>query len=146
MMKYKGYLAKVEFDDEAMLLHGEVVGTRDVITFQGRSATEIEAEFHRSVDTYLAQCARRKVAPEKPFSGQVLVRMPPDLHRDVSGIARDAGLSVNSWVVQTLAHALAPTPELSQPRDRDTRAASPGTKSGPQAVLAGRPVRSRKRT
>ena len=37
MMEYKGYIARVEFDDEADILHGEVINTRDVITFQGIS-------------------------------------------------------------------------------------------------------------
>ena len=36
MMKYKGYVGKVEFDDEAGIFHGEVLDTRDVITFQGK--------------------------------------------------------------------------------------------------------------
>jgi len=35
MMEYKGYIGKVEFDDEAEIFHGEVINTRDVITFQG---------------------------------------------------------------------------------------------------------------
>ena len=36
MMQHKGYTGKVEFDDEAEIFHGEVIGLRDVITFQGR--------------------------------------------------------------------------------------------------------------
>lgn len=133
MMKYKGYMATVEFDDEGMLLHGEVVGTRDVITFQGRSVEEIKEQFHKSVDAYLALCTRKKTAPEKPFSGQVLVRMPPDLHRDLSGIARDAGISVNSWVVQTLEHAMAPLPQEPPVRPRAGAGSSSGTKPSPRA-------------
>ena len=35
MMKYKGYLGYVVYDDEAKLFHGDVIGLRDVITFQG---------------------------------------------------------------------------------------------------------------
>ena len=35
MMQYKGYRAAVTFDDAANVFHGEVVGTRDVITFEG---------------------------------------------------------------------------------------------------------------
>lgn len=35
MMVHKGYIGKVEFDDEAGVFHGEVVNTRDFITFQG---------------------------------------------------------------------------------------------------------------
>jgi len=35
MMEYKGYIAKVEFDVEAGIIRGDVINTRDVITFQG---------------------------------------------------------------------------------------------------------------
>ncbi len=59
MMEYKGYLGKVEFDDEASLFHGEVVNTRDVITFQGKSVAELRKVFRVSVDDYLAFCAGR---------------------------------------------------------------------------------------
>ena len=37
VMEYKGYVGKVEFDDDAEIFHGEVLDTRDVITFQGKS-------------------------------------------------------------------------------------------------------------
>ena len=37
MMQYKGYTGKVEFDDEAEIFHGEVIGLRDVITCQTTS-------------------------------------------------------------------------------------------------------------
>ena len=40
-MEYQGYVGKVEFDDEAGIFHGEVLDTRDVITFQGRSVDEL---------------------------------------------------------------------------------------------------------
>jgi len=53
MMTYKGYTATVEFDDEAMVFSGEVVGIRDVITFQGKSVEELETAFRDSVDDYL---------------------------------------------------------------------------------------------
>jgi predicted HicB family RNase H-like nuclease len=38
MMEYKGCVGKVEFDDEAGILHREVLGTRDVIPSQGNSS------------------------------------------------------------------------------------------------------------
>jgi predicted HicB family RNase H-like nuclease len=53
MLKYKGYLGRPEFDDEAGLFHGEVVGPKDVITFQSRSAAKIEQAFRDSIDDYL---------------------------------------------------------------------------------------------
>lgn len=53
MMKYKGYIAKVEYDSDAKLFHGEVIGLKDTITFQGTNPEELEREFKKSVDVYL---------------------------------------------------------------------------------------------
>jgi predicted HicB family RNase H-like nuclease len=56
MLKYKGYTGRVEYDDEAKIFHGEILDTKDVITFQGTSVDEIEKAFRGSVDDYLAFC------------------------------------------------------------------------------------------
>ncbi len=45
MMEYKGYFAKVEFDDEANIFHGEVINLRDVITFEGETVDELRTAF-----------------------------------------------------------------------------------------------------
>jgi predicted HicB family RNase H-like nuclease len=76
MMEYKGYIGKVEFDDEAGILNGEVLNIRDVITFEGTSVEEIYQPFRDSVDDYLDFCARRGESPEKPFSGKFVARLP----------------------------------------------------------------------
>ena len=73
MIEYKGYIAKVEFDDEAEVFHGEVINLRDVITFEGESVAELKQAFHDSVEDYLAFCAERGEEPEKPFSGKFSV-------------------------------------------------------------------------
>lgn len=105
MMTYKGYEAVVEFDDEAELFHGEVANLRDVITFQGTSVVELKAAFKDSVEDYLAFCKERGEEPEKPFSGQILVRANPALHKAMFIAARRAGVSLNKWVTATLERA-----------------------------------------
>ena len=102
MLKYKGYTAKVEFDGKAGVLHGEVIGTRDVITFQADSVETVIAEFRASVDDYLDFCAERGEKLEKPLSGQFLVRATPELHRRVHFAANASGLSVNAWLTKAL--------------------------------------------
>ena len=102
MMEYKGYIGKVEFDDEAEIFHGEVINTRDVITFQGTTVDEIKQAFRDSVDDYLDFCLQLGHEPEKPFTGKFMVRIPPDLHRRIYTSARSAGKSLNSWVVEQL--------------------------------------------
>ena len=105
-MEYKGYIGKVEFDDEASLFHGEVANMRDVITFQGKSVAELRKAFRESVDDYLAFCAERGEQPEKPFSGQFVTRVSPELHRQVNLAASVAGKSLNAWVAEQLERAI----------------------------------------
>jgi predicted HicB family RNase H-like nuclease len=55
-MEYKGYIGQFEFDAQAGIFHGEVVSTRDVITFQGQTMTELRRAFYDSVNDYLDFC------------------------------------------------------------------------------------------
>jgi predicted HicB family RNase H-like nuclease len=105
-MHYKGYEAVIEYHEDADLFHGEVINLRDVITFQGASASELKEALAGSVDDYLAFCAERGEEPEKPFSGQFVVRTEPVLHKAISSAARRAGVSLNKWVVTTLERSL----------------------------------------
>jgi predicted HicB family RNase H-like nuclease len=103
VMRFKSYVARVEYDGEADLFHGEVINLRDVITFQGKSVRELRKAFRDSVADYLAFCKERGEDPEKPFSGKVLVRLPHELHRDLSHAAAAKGKSLNAWIVERLA-------------------------------------------
>ena len=107
MMEYKGYIGKVEFDDEAEIFQGEVINTRDVITFQGTTVAEIKQAFHDSVEDYLDFCAQLGHEPEKTFTGKFMVRIPPELHRRIYSSARVAGKSMNAWVVEQLKQSTA---------------------------------------
>jgi predicted HicB family RNase H-like nuclease len=102
MLRYKGYYASVEFDEDGGVLHGEVMNTRDVITFQADTAANVVSEFHASVDDYLDFCAKRAERPEKPLSGKFLVRATPELHKRLHFAASAAGMSLNSWLLKTL--------------------------------------------
>jgi len=107
MMRYKGYVGKVEYDPDAKILHGEVVGIRDVVTFQAESTKGIEKAFRDSVDDYLAFCRERREDPDKPFSGQFVVRVDSELHRQLSSIAQATGKSLNAIVVEYLSREVA---------------------------------------
>ena len=106
MMEYKGYIGKVEIDDEVGILYGEVINVRDVITFEGTSVEEIQQAFHESVDDYLEFCAQRGESPEKPFSGKFVVRLPAELHRKAYIQAKLKDKSLNSWITEVLQSVL----------------------------------------
>ena len=106
-MRYKGYEAIVDFDEADRVLHGRTLGTRDVISFEADSAHEIERAFHEAVDDYLEQCAETGREPDRSFSGRLILRMEPALHRDVYLEAAREGTSLNAWIVESLASLVA---------------------------------------
>jgi predicted HicB family RNase H-like nuclease len=101
-MKYKGYVGTVEFDEDSGVLFGQVIGLRDVITFQGESVAEVIQAFHDSVDDYLEFCEVRGESPEKPYSGQFVVRLNSRLHRELANAALARKTSLNALVETTL--------------------------------------------
>ncbi len=101
-MTYKGYTGVVEFDEDARIFHGEVVGLKDVITFQGKSVSELETALTESIDFYLDWCAERGKNPEKPFSGKFLVRTDPEVHGKAVVAAARIGMSLNKYVEKAI--------------------------------------------
>ena len=106
MMKYKGYYGQVTYDDEAKIFHGELVGIRAVITFQGTTVEEIETAFKDSIDDYLDWCKKRRKAPEKPFSGKLNLRMKRDLHAKLASLAHQQKASLNTFINDCLSKAV----------------------------------------
>ena len=118
MMEYQGYIGVVEFDDKAKIFHGEVINTRDVITFQGTSVEEIENAFRGSIEDYLEWCKKDGVNPEKPYSGKFNLRLSPELHKEVAVTAKKLKISraaVDYYLVEK--HNL---------REPSTRTGNPG--------------------
>lgn len=110
-MEYKNYVGHVIFDDEENIFHGEVINTRDVITFQGQSVKEVREAFKGSIDEYLIWCEERQKTPDKPFSGKFVVRIAPSLHRSIAISAKQEGKSLNRWIEE---HLLASMPISSE--------------------------------
>ncbi len=102
MLKYKGYTGFVVYDDEARIFHGDVVGLRAVITFQGSTVDEIEQSFKDSVDDYLDWCKARKKEPETPTSGKFNLRLPPELYVKIAAQAAQQHMSMNTYIINKL--------------------------------------------
>ena len=101
-MTHEGYVARIELDEEASLFHGEVINTRDVLTFQGRTLDELKAAFADTIADYIEWCGERGKQPERPYSGNFTVRLSPELHRRIATAAAREGKSVNAFVAETL--------------------------------------------
>jgi len=107
MMEYKGYLGTVEYDAEAKIFHGDIINTRDVITFQGTTVNEIDRAFKESINDYIAWCKEEGAEPEKPYSGKFNVRLSPELHRQIAILAKKKRVSLNSFVEKAITDEIA---------------------------------------
>lgn len=107
MIEYKGYIGEVNFDPVARIFHGEIINTRDVITFQGKTVDELERAFQESIDNYLEWCKADGVSPDKPYSGRFNLRISPELHKEVAITAKIRKMSINKFVEKAIVDELA---------------------------------------
>lgn len=106
-MTYRGYHARVSYDDDDGIFFGQIAGIRDGIGFHGDSVADLRAAFHEAVDDYMATCAKIGKAPDKPYSGKVMLRLPPELHAKVALAAELQGKSINQLGEEALRQAVA---------------------------------------
>ena len=99
---YKGYTGSIEYSKEDGLLYGKVLGIRGLISYEGITGKDLEADFIDAIDTYIADCKNENVTPEKPFKGSFNVRISPKLHRKAALLAMEERISLNSFVAESI--------------------------------------------
>jgi len=105
-MSYKGYTARIEFDGRDNIFVGHIMGTKVMISFHAETVSDLRKEFEISIESYLADCAEQGVNPEKPSSGKILLRIPPEIHGKAMHRAVEAGKSLNQWASEVLTIAV----------------------------------------
>ncbi len=101
-MTYKGYLGSVAFSEKDNVFFGKIEGINGLVNFEGESVQELTNAFHKAVDDYLAYCEDEGIAPDKSYTGVLNVRLTPAIHRQVAILARQAGLTLNDYIKETL--------------------------------------------
>ncbi len=104
-MTFKEYAARIEYSDEDGCFVGHIAGIKDVIGFHAETVKELRAAFEEAVDDYLTTCAELGRAPQKPYSGKLMLRVPPEVHARAAMMAQAHGVSINQWASDVLAHA-----------------------------------------
>ena len=98
-LKYKGYTGCVEFSAADNCLHGKVLGmTKDSITYEGETVNELKTDFQNAVDSYIEGCQDLGIAPRKPYSGVLNIRIPSEIHEKVALLAMQQGMTVNALI------------------------------------------------
>ena len=104
-MTYRGCLARVEYDARDEIFVGRVLGIADRITFHGATVGTLRRNFRAAIDHLLADCAAQGRAPQKPYSGKILLRVAPEVHARAAMTAEAQGKSLNQWAAEILARA-----------------------------------------
>ena len=68
MLEYKGYVGQIAYDDIAEVLYARVINSSPYSVAEAE-ATDVEGvkrEFRKSIDLYLASCAKDGVEPLPP--------------------------------------------------------------------------------
>ena len=105
-MKYRGYTARIDYDDRDHIFVGDIVGMSERLAFHGASVDELRGDFEFAVDHYLAACAAAGQKPERQASGRLLMRLPPDIHANAAAAAAAEGKSLNQWITEVLSARL----------------------------------------
>lgn len=105
-MTYKGYTARVELDERDAIFVGRLLGITDVIGFHGDTVADLRAAFEEAVEDYLDTCTKLGKVPLKPASGNLMLRIPPEVHAKAQITAQARGKSLNQWASEVLAEAV----------------------------------------
>jgi predicted HicB family RNase H-like nuclease len=101
-LTHDGYLAELEIDEGAGVIHGRVINARAVLTFEGETLAELKGAFADTIAGYREWCKERGAEPEKPYSGTLSLRIAPGLHRRVAEQAAKVGESINQFIAERL--------------------------------------------
>lgn len=104
-MNYKGYSARIEYDDADEIFFGRIVGITDGVSFHADTVKDLKAAFHEAVNDYIQTCAAIGKKPQKSYSGQLMLRVSPEVHAAAARAAELSGKSLNAWGEEALKKA-----------------------------------------
>lgn len=104
-LTYQGYTARIEFDDRDNLLVGRLLGIKDLVGFHADNVADLRLAFEEAVDDYLEACEKVGKSPEKPYSGKLMLRVPPEVHAHAALMAEVHGKSLDQWAAEVLGNA-----------------------------------------
>ncbi|ATU91509.1 type II toxin-antitoxin system HicB family antitoxin [Phyllobacterium zundukense] len=102
VMHYKDYTARIEYDDEDEIFFGKIADISDGVGFHADTVADLKVAFHEAVDDYIETCTKIGKQPQKPYSGKMMFRVKPEIHRRAALAAERAGKSLNQWAEEAL--------------------------------------------
>jgi len=101
-LKHNGFYGNVEYSAADECFFGKIIGTTDLVTFEGDSVENLKQAFIEAVEDYLVLCQEVGKEPQKSYKGSFSIRISPDLHRKAAAIASRHGISFNAFVEKAI--------------------------------------------
>lgn len=105
-LEYKGFIGTVEYSADDHCLYGKVLGTRDLIMYEGESIQELEKDFYETIDEYIETCKELGKDPETSYKGKFSVRISPEKHKLAVVYAQRSNISLNKFVDEAITKKL----------------------------------------
>lgn len=100
--EHNGYKGSIEHSIEDMVLYGEILFIKDLVTYEADNLQELEVQFKSAVDDYLETCEQIGKEPDKVFSGSFQVRISPELHRIMALQAHTEDKTQSKYVAEAI--------------------------------------------
>lgn len=105
-LEYKGFVGTVEYSAEDHCLYGKIIGTNDLIMYEGQSIKELEKDFQETIDEYIQDCEEVGKDPKPSYKGKFSVRISPEKHRLAAVYAQRIDISLNKFVDEAITRML----------------------------------------
>ena len=102
ILVYNGYTSRIEFNPETGAFSGHVAGIPYEVPFYGDTVAELNSSFEKTVDNYLRTCTQLGSKPSQPYSGNLKLKIPPELHATISAMAEKNNQTLDEWVTEAL--------------------------------------------
>jgi len=107
-LEHSGYTGTVEYSATDNVLHGEVLGIRGLITYEGTCLESLKADFMEVVDGYISLCEEKGVEPQKPYSGILNnVKISPSIHRHLALFSDQNHKTINETIEEAIKNYVA---------------------------------------
>jgi predicted HicB family RNase H-like nuclease len=113
-LKYKDYLATINYSSEDDVFYGRIFGINDLVTFEGTSVSGLKKAFQEAVNDYIETCKELDKSPEKSYKGVFNVRVPANLHKKAALAATKNSITLNEFVKAALMYAVDHEKDISQ--------------------------------
>jgi len=97
-LEYKGYLGTVEYSAEDDILCGEITGIKGLILYHGQTLESLKHDFEDAIDHYLSCCEEEGTNPAQPCYGELIINIPPDLHKRLHVYSKSRELNQNEII------------------------------------------------